>query len=207
MINYPDKKINFDCKCTWITFLKQFKKSSRLQLRPKRLLEALLEIIEVKRSDFLFREGDRVHHACFLLKGVIRVYYNKDGNEYNKTFFIPGSFPTPLTALLTNGVSELDFQALADCVIVRFPYRKFKDLFDEHRSLERLMLRILEQLWIKKERHDIHMVTNDATENYLIFREDFPGLEQQIPQYHIASYLGITPIQLSRIRAKLSSKG
>ncbi|KAA3630395.1 MAG: Crp/Fnr family transcriptional regulator [Bacteroidetes bacterium] len=188
-------------------FFENIQKIQPLTPEAKKALADLLEIIELKKSDFLFREGDRVHHAGFLIKGVIRVYYNKDGNEYNKTFFIPGTFPTPLTALLTSGVSQLDFQALTDCVIVRFPYRKFKELFDRHRSLERLMLRILEQIWIKKERHDIHMVTNDATTNYFIFRKEFPGLEQQIPQYHIASYLGITPIQLSRIRAKLSSKG
>ncbi len=66
------------------------------------------------------------------------------------------------------------------------------------------MLRILELEWIKKERHDIRMVTNDATTNYLVFRKEYPGLENQIPQYHIASYLGITPIQLSRIRARLA---
>ena len=65
------------------------------------------------------------------------------------------------------------------------------------------MLRVMEREWIVKERHDIRMVTNDATTNYQIFREEFPGLENLIPQYHIASYLGITPIQLSRIRRGL----
>jgi CRP-like cAMP-binding protein len=62
---------------------------------------------------------------------------------------------------------------------------------------------ILEQVWIKKERHDIRMVTNDATTNYQIFKKEYPSLENEIAQYHIASYLGITPIQLSRIRARL----
>ena len=68
------------------------------------------------------------------------------------------------------------------------------------------MLAILEQEWIKKEQHEIRMVTNDATTNYIIFREEFPGLENLIPQYHISSYLGITPVQLSRIRAQLANK-
>ena len=66
------------------------------------------------------------------------------------------------------------------------------------------MLRVMELEWINKERHDIQMVMNDATTNYLIFREAYPGLEDLIPQYYIASYLGITPIQLSRIRARLA---
>jgi CRP-like cAMP-binding protein len=112
-------------------------------------------------------------------------------------------FPTPLTALLSNTPCEISFQALTKCTLLRFSYRKFKGLFEKHRCLESFMLCIMEQLWIKKERHDICMVTNDATTNYLIFRKEYPDLENKIPQYHIASYLGITPIQLSRIRARL----
>ncbi|MCB0640123.1 MAG: Crp/Fnr family transcriptional regulator [Phaeodactylibacter sp.] len=165
-------------------------------------LQPLLEPLELQKNDYLIREGDRVHHCYLLQAGVIRVFYNKDGNEYNKTFFIPGTFPTPLTALLTDSPCQIAFQALTPSRLVRFPYRPFRALFDTHRCLETLFLRILEAIWIKKEQHDIHMVTNDATTNYRLFQETFPDLEHQIPQYHIASYLGITPIQLSRIRSK-----
>ncbi|UTW61428.1 Crp/Fnr family transcriptional regulator [bacterium SCSIO 12741] len=165
--------------------------------------EPLFQPLALKKNEYLVREGSRVHKAYFQLEGVIRVFYNKEGNEYNKTFFIPGTFPTPLTALLSESASAISFQALTDAKVLAFSYPGFKELFVKHRCLETLLLRILEQVWIKKERHDIRMVTNDATTNYLHFREDFPNLENQIPQYHIASYLGITPIQLSRIRAQL----
>lgn len=160
--------------------------------------------LELKRNEYLLREGARVSHCYVLTEGIVRVYYNKEGNEYNKTFFTPGMFPTPLTALLSNTPSALSFQALTPCQLISFSYHKFKELSDKHRCLERIFLKILENVWIKKERHDIQMVTNDATTNYMLFREQFPHLENLIPQYHIASYLGITPIQLSRIRAKLN---
>ena len=165
-------------------------------------LEILLEPAKLVRNEYLVREGDHVHYAYILLEGVIRVFYSSDSNEYNKTFFIPGMFPTPITALLSEAASELSFQALTPCQLIRFSYAAFRELFDRHRCLESLMLRIMELEWINKERHDIRMVTNDATTNYLIFRREYPGLENLIPQYHIASYLGITPIQLSRIRAQ-----
>lgn len=163
----------------------------------------LLEPVEFKRKEYLVREGTRVNHCFLLVDGVVRVFYDKNGNEYNKTFFVPGMFPTALTALLSDAPSDLSFQALVPSRLIRFSYRKFRALFDRHRCLEQLFLRILEREWIKKERHDIHMVTNDATANYMIFRERYPNLENLIPQYHIASYLGITPIQLSRIRGQL----
>ncbi len=170
-------------------------------------LEKLMQPLSLQRNEFLLQEGSRAQDCFFLLEGVVRVFYNKEGNEYNKTFFIPGMFPTPLTALLTEAPSTLSFQALTACQLVRFSYQSFRALFQTHRCLESVFLAIMEHIWIQKEKHDIRMVTNDATTNYLLFREDYPDLENQIPQYHIASYLGITPIQLSRIRAQLGQKG
>lgn len=166
----------------------------------------LCQSIDLPKNEYLVRNGERTQFAYFLLEGVVRVFYNKEGNEYNKTFFMPGSFPTAITALISGSPSQLDFQALLPSKLVKFSYMEFKKLFDKHRCLESLMLAIMEKQWIKKERHDIHMVTNDGVANYLIFRKDFPQLENMIPQYHIASYLGITPIQLSRIRAQLAKK-
>ena len=166
-------------------------------------LEGLFRTKHLSRNEMLLSEGDRTRHCYYLSAGVIRVFYSNDGNEYNKTFFVDGTFPTAITALLTDSPSRLGYQALTECELVSFPYGEFRNLFSKHRSLESLMLRIMELEWIRKERHDIRMVTNDATTNYMIFREEFPGLENLIPQYHISSYLGVTPIQLSRIRAKL----
>ncbi len=167
-------------------------------------LQYLFEPLELKRNKYLIREGSRVSYCYVLIEGVVRVFYDKEGNEYNKTFFIPGMFPTPLTALLSDAPSFLSFQALLPSQLIRFSYKGFRKLFPKHQCLESLMLRILEREWINKERRDIQMVTNNATTNYLIFRDEYPGLENQIPQYHIASYLGITPIQLSRIRSQLA---
>ncbi|XOV93624.1 MAG: Crp/Fnr family transcriptional regulator [Bacteroidota bacterium] len=169
--------------------------------------EYLLEPMELGRNEFLVREGSRVNHCYLLSEGVVRVFNSNEGNEYNKTFFIPGMFPTPLTALLSSTPVALSFQALLPSKLIRFSYQKFRELFEKHRCWETFMLRVLEREWINKELHDIRMVTNDATTNYLIFRETYPDLENQIPQYHIASYLGITPIQLSRIRAQLAKSG
>ena len=165
-------------------------------------LRRLFESQRVCKGDYLIRTRETAHYCYYLHNGVVRVFYSWDGNEYNKTFFTSGMFPTPLTALVSNAPCRLDFQCLTDSELIRFSYMDFCKLFKTHQCLESLMRRILELTWIKKEQHDIDMVTNDATVNYQLFRENYPGLENLIPQYHIASYLGITPIQLSRIRAK-----
>ena len=163
----------------------------------------LFEEIEVYKNEFLLKEGACAKYIYFLNDGVVRVFYNNDGNEYNKTFFMPGMFPTAITSLIQDAPAQIYFQALTDCRLTRFSYQGFRALFEKHRSLESLLLKIMEIQWVKKEQHDIEMVTNDAKDNYLIFKKKFPTLENIIPQYHIASYLGITPIQLSRIRTQL----
>lgn len=165
---------------------------------------SLLRPKEIRKGEYLLREGERAYDAFFLKDGVIRVFYSQNGNEYNKTFFVKGMFPTALTSLLSGEPSHIAFQALTDCELFAFDYQSYRLLFNKHPELAKMMLAILEREWVKKEWHDIRMVTNEATINYQIFQEKFPGLELQIPQYHIASYLGITAIQLSRIRAKMA---
>ncbi|MGE4347904.1 MAG: Crp/Fnr family transcriptional regulator, partial [Flavobacteriaceae bacterium] len=64
--------------------------------------------------------------------------------------------------------------------------------------------KLAEQFFVHKEQREVNIVMLDADKRYLIFQQEFPFLEQLIPQYHIASYLGITPTQLSRIRRKLT---
>lgn len=169
-------------------------------------LSALFNAKSVQRNDYLLREGERAHHVYFLEEGVVRVFYTKDGSEYNKTFFVDGMFPTAITALTTGNAAHISFQTLTDCKLIQFPYAAFRALFEKHTCLMALMLAIMEHQWVKKEQHDIHMVMNDAKTNYLLFRETYPGLEAVIPQYHVSSYLGITPIQLSRIRAQLRNE-
>lgn len=75
-------------------------------------LRSLLEPLEIKRNEYLIRKSSMVNHCYLLTEGVVRVFYNKEGTEYNKTFFTSGMFPTPLTALLSNESSALSFQAL-----------------------------------------------------------------------------------------------
>lgn len=168
-------------------------------------MSALFESKTFKRNEFLYREGDRPHHGSMLLRGVMRAFYTRaDGVEYNKNFFVPGMSPTPITALTTGQPCAISFQALTAVELAMFNFEKLMALSNQHIEINNLYRKILEQLWAHKEKQEIEMVTNDALTNYNLFRNKFPGLEHEIPQYHIASYLGITPIQLSRIRAQMS---
>jgi len=81
-------------------------------------------------------------------------------------------------------------------------YKKFERLYDTHPRLERMARIVAERFFVTKEKREIELATLEAKDRYLIFQEEHPGLEQLIPQYHIASFLGVSATQLSRIRAQ-----
>ena len=128
---------------------------------------------------------------------------NQDGKEYNKQFFVGPSLIGAYTSLLTGQKNLIPQQALTDCVIWAANYQKLEAHFSQFHDLERLARKIAEYYFLEKERKELEMALQDATQRYLNFRNQFPTLEQQIPQYHIASYLSISATQLSRIRRKL----
>lgn len=167
-------------------------------------LKQLFTYTELEKGAFFVQEGTYNDKLAFILDGALRAYYvDKEGNYYNKTFFIDQSFAVSLASVLQNIPSFLNFDALVDTRLFQASYKDVVALFDKHHCIERMVRKVIEYEWvIKKEQRELRLVLNDASERYAFFQKEYPGLEQKIPQYHIASHLGITPIQLSRIRAK-----
>lgn len=174
----------------------------------EKLFVQLFAPSNLKKGEFFVEEGTHSSKVAFIIEGVMRTFYRTpDGTEYNKTFFIENSFATSFAAVLQRTESHLNFQALTDCDILVADYYEIENLFEKHRSVETLVRIVMQNDWvIKKEQRELRLVLNDAEERYLYFQKEYPELENRIPQYHIASHLGITPIQLSRIRAGLSKK-
>ncbi|MCB2205840.1 Crp/Fnr family transcriptional regulator [bacterium] len=167
-------------------------------------IQPRLRECSISKHGYFAAEGDNPTDLAFICKGVYRAFYRTpEGVEYNKTFFPEGTFMVALTAMVTGQPNLINLQALEDSKLLLLDYAQLLALYDRWPLLERMARRIIEFEWAKKEIREIRLVTDDATTRYEVFREEHPGLEQRIPQYHIASYLGVTPIQLSRIRKKL----
>jgi CRP-like cAMP-binding protein len=164
---------------------------------------SLFSEAQLNRGDY-FAEEDRFENSIgFLRQGVIRAFYRSpDGTEYNKTFFTDQEFLGAYSALVGGQVNRINLQALADCRILKADYREIVQLFPQYRSIETLARLLAEKLFLEKEKREIELVLLGAQQRYQLFQNEYPNLENLIPQYHIASYLGVTPTQLSRIRAK-----
>jgi CRP-like cAMP-binding protein len=178
---------------------------SPLQDKTWKRIEELFSEQVLAKGDYFINEGEIAKQIGFLKKGTIRAFYrNNEGIEYNKHFFVSNTIVGGYSSLVTATPNKIVQQALTDCELLVANYADIIKLYDLFPDFERVGRRLAEFYFVEKEKREIEIVLLNADERYLIFRKEYPQLEQLIPQYHIASYLGITPTQLSRIRRKFS---
>ncbi|MEQ3515321.1 Crp/Fnr family transcriptional regulator [Pseudoalteromonas sp. BZB3] len=164
--------------------------------------------IHVAKGTTLYAIGEIPSSFAFIHKGLMRAYLiDEEGNEFNKNFFAEGRFPGSMSALLNNQTSFLGIEALEDCDIITIDFKQFRrELFADH-ELMAFHINYLEQHWLlEKEPKEIGYLQHEAKQRYMMFLDKYEAILSRLPQYHIASYLGITPTQLSRIRKDLNNQ-
>lgn len=176
-----------------------------LSEKTSQLISQLFIPGELKKGDYFIRKGQYAKEIAFLESGIVRAYYiNSEGKEYNKTFFAAPSIIGSYASLISKQENAVAQQALTDCKIWKASFHKIEALSEGNYEIERMRRTIAEGYFLINEKKEIEMALLDAEKRYLILQEEFPGIEMEIPQYHIAAYLGISATQLSRIRKRLS---
>ncbi len=170
-------------------------------------MEAVLKLfspkMKLKKGEYLAKEGEYSKKVAFLTEGVMRAFHrNREGVEYNKKFFVHYDLVGAYSALISEEPNAINIECLTDCEIQVADFIKIVKLYDDFPRIERWARKLAEVKFIQKEKREMELVMLSATERYKIFRAEYPDLENRIAQYHIASYLGVTATQLSRIRAK-----
>lgn len=166
-------------------------------------LKKISELKTVKAGKQIVKLNEVPSKVYMLISGVVRCYLSTEsGKEFNKSFYLPFNFLGPLTALIQKKPSLLAFETLADCEMYEVDYYKLIELCKKFESLNMLYSKVLETVYVAYEKRLVELISLDAKSRYLELRTQIPNVETLIPQYHIASYLGITPVQLSRIRKK-----
>ena len=162
------------------------------------------QLYEKKLSEesYFQRSNTTQKEMGFVVKGLLRMFYtDEDGSEWNKDFFMPNHF-------IIGKISPTDehifsVQALKDCFLLCISFESFMALSAKHIEINSLYLKFMSQHFEEKQRKEVRFLSMSAQERYLHFLKEYPSLLSEIPHYHIASYLGITPTQLSRIRKKI----
>jgi CRP-like cAMP-binding protein len=161
----------------------------------------------LKQGEHLFYMEDKVEDFYFLIEGLARYYYlTEKGKEFNKSFAEKkGHLLSSISAVSHGTGSPFSVEVLSSFTTLYIPYKKLLELGEKYKEWNDLLLRIYENLVIKKERREADFLLLNARERYEKFLSDYSMIEDAVPNYHIASYLGITDVALSRIRKEMKN--
>jgi|LGVE01.1.fsa_nt_gb CRP-like cAMP-binding protein len=185
------------------SFLSDFQIS---KLFTKEELEFSLNLFKegrIAKGEFLSKEGEVCNKLYIIKNGILRSFFYKDGEELTTYFNIEGTIATALRSYLKEVKAHENLQALTE---VEYYYIKKTDmniLYNKIPNWNKIGRVLMEKLYVKMEERSISLQYNNAKERYLKFLIDFPDLANRIPLHFIASYIGVTPETLSRIRKKI----
>ena len=168
--------------------------------------KAFLQILEVRKfnkKEFLLQEGKVCNKVSFINNGCMRLFYNVEGVENTVQFFFGDSWYTDYASFLTGQPTFENMQALETCEVVQFIKQDLYKLFDQFPIFDRVGRVFAENAFMSISQLN-QMKTNEEPEvRYINLLKRRPELIQQVPQHYIASYLGIKPETLSRIRKRI----
>lgn len=160
----------------------------------------------LQKGEFFIREGQVPRKFALVQSGLFRYYYQNDkGIEFTKSFIPADNVLASYTAMLHQTPSLFFIQALEPSTLLEVNYASWLKLQETDKFWDKFLIKALEKGYATKEKRERDLLLLDAEERYRNFKHEFPGLDKRVQLQHIASYLGIQPESLSRIRKKQSS--
>lgn len=161
----------------------------------------LCSLVPIAKNQNLQEIGQKCRTIYFVKEGLARIYYLKDGIEVTEYFAFENDLIIRAESLFRDKPSSKAIQALESTVFIGIPSDALFSLFDKHHDIERLFRKIIEQAYVHIVNRMEAIQFHSAEERYAQLLTEKPNLIQRISLKHIASYLGITQVSLSRIRA------
>ncbi len=156
------------------------------------------------KGQYVVQQGDVCQHTCFVISGCTKTYYMDDeGQEHIVMFSIEDWWTSDIGSFITQTPADYNVQCIENTELIQFSYHKREELFQEIPKLERFFRQIIEKALVASQKRIVRSFSLTAKEQYLYFRSQYPKIEQRIPQYMIASYLGITKEFLSKIKSQI----
>lgn len=154
------------------------------------------------KGEILLRAGDVATQVLFVGKGLLREFYTTaNGVEATRRLCGEGELSGSLADLLSGAPALVSVEALEASELIELRYAAFDALTEGNPLWLRLARRIAEALYLRKTQREFEMLTLPAAVRYRNFADEHPGFEERVSQRVVASYLGITPVHLSRLRA------
>ncbi|MDW3193933.1 MAG: Crp/Fnr family transcriptional regulator [Cytophagales bacterium] len=171
-------------------------------------LQAIIKTTRFKKRQFLDQPGYTSNYRNYILKGAFRSFFiDEEGKDHTVQIAIEDWFVSDFYSYITRMPATLYVEALEDSVLLQMRYEDIEGLCKELHSLSEYFRITTERAFAYSRMRALSNLSKSAEERYLEFNELYPGIVQRVPQKIVASYLGMSPEFLSKIRSQLSKKG
>lgn len=184
-------------------FVNFLNKIQPLSSKAEEAILSLCSLVPIAKNQNLQDIGQKCRTIYFVKEGLARIFYLKDGIEVTEYFAFENDLIIRAESLFRDKPSTKAIQALENTVFIGIPSEALFSLFDNHSDIERLFRKIIEHAYVHTVNRMEAIQFHAAEERYALLLDEKPSLIQRISLKHIASYLGITQVSLSRIRAAL----
>jgi CRP-like cAMP-binding protein len=172
------------------------------------MLEKQLTIKHYKKGETISFKNDIWTSVMYINSGIVRSYImNEQGKDFTRQFYFntlesrtANLFVVDLSSLTTQLPSNRTFEVLSDCEVIIFSRENLYGLYEKYKKWEFVGRRMAELAYIDMDLFYFNLLTKTPKERYEYLKKTMAALINEVPQYHIASYLGITPVSLSRIK-------
>lgn len=181
-----------------------FEKTTKLTDQEWHVFSSKLIRQEFPKKHLLLRSGQIENHLSFVESGIIRYYIPKEENDLTFDFAFDGDFTSAYSSFLTRTAAKFSIETLTATTLWRLKYDDLQNIYKETEIGNTIGRHASESLFLKKSKRELSLLNDSAEQRYLNLFTEQPKLLKQIPLKYIASYIGITPQALSRIRKRIS---
>ncbi len=162
--------------------------------------------VALTRGDFLVSAGQVCRSFYFIRQGTFSFLIANQDGEHVKDFSGSEKFITSYSSFITQTPSRISIRAEENADVIQWSYDHYQQRLGSSDHWKQFALAMANYLYVRKERREISLLTETAEERYLNLLKELPDVIQHVPQYLVASYLGIQPQSLSRIRARMAGR-
>jgi len=163
-----------------------------------------LSLKEVKKKDYLLRQGEICRSNNFVINGCFKAFDINDGEENITQFAIENWWLADVKSFTTQCPALFFIQALEDSVVIQLPFDKMEEVYQKIPKVERFFRIAFQISFANLQERIVKMNSLSGKERYKHFITTYPKIEQRVPQYMIGSYLGLTPVFLSNVRKEIA---
>ncbi|WP_299001677.1 Crp/Fnr family transcriptional regulator [uncultured Tenacibaculum sp.] len=179
-------------------------KDLQLENEELKVVESIFSEVTYKKGDTILHTNEKVYYQYYVVKGCLRTFFmDAKGKEHTIQFAINDWWISDYIGYFSESESVLSIECITDATVLKVAKSDLDSIYEKVPKIEHFFRKKLERSTVRFQKRILNNLVLSAKERYHLFLQTYPNIEQQIKNYHLASYLGITTESLSRIRKEI----